>query len=105
MSAPTPFRSGQSAAASARVEAIASDWLARREAGLSVDEQAEFSRWLLADPRHAAIVEDIQVAWHRLQKPRLTGQADSVVRAVEAQVRRRVCHGGCERRTHQRRAG
>jgi transmembrane sensor len=90
MSAPTPFRSGQSAAATARIETIAADWLARREAGLSADEQAEFSRWLLADPRHAAIVEEIQAAWHRLQEPRFTGQADSVVRAVEAQVRRRA---------------
>ncbi len=90
MSAPIPFHSGQSAAATARIETIAADWLARREAGLSVDEQAEFSRWLLADPRHAAIVEEIQAAWHRLQKPRFTGQADSVVRAVEAQVLRRA---------------
>ena len=90
MSAPTPFRSGQSAAATARIETIAADWLARREAGLSVDEQAEFSRWLLADPRHAAIVEEIQATWHRLQKPRFTGQADSVVRAVEARVNRRT---------------
>lgn len=90
MSAPTPFHGGQSVAATARIETVAADWLARREAGLSVDEQAEFSRWLLADPRHAAIVEEFQATWHRLQEPRFTGQADSVVRAVEVQVRRRA---------------
>ena len=88
MSAPIPFPSDQSAADSARIETTAADWLSRSEAGLSVDEQAEFRRWLLADPRHTAIVEEIQAAWHRLKKPRFTGQADSVIRAVEARVNR-----------------
>jgi len=70
----------------ARIEDLAADWLARREAGLSVDEQAEFSRWLLADPRHAAAVQRLESTWRFLQKPRFTGQAGEVARAIEAQV-------------------
>ena len=90
MSAPIPFPSDQSAPDSARIETTAADWLSRSEAGLSVDEQAEFRRWLLADPRHTATVEEIQAAWQRLKKPRFTGQADSVIRAVEARVNRQA---------------
>ena len=68
------------------VEDLAADWLARREVGLSVDEQAEFSRWLLADPRHAAAVERLEATWRFLQKPRFTGQAGEVACAVEERV-------------------
>jgi len=73
-----------------RPEEVAADWLARREAGLSVDEQAEFSRWLLADPRHADAVQRIESTWRLLRKPRFTGQADEVARAVELLVERRT---------------
>jgi transmembrane sensor len=76
-------------AASTRIEAAAADWLARREAGLSPDEQADFSRWLLADGRHAAAVAELESAWRRLHQPRLAGQAATLARAVEARVRRR----------------
>jgi transmembrane sensor len=68
------------------VEAVAADWLARREAGLGVEEQAEFSRWLLADSRHADVVKQLEASWRFLQKPRFTGQAEAVERAVAARV-------------------
>ena len=84
---PAPPDAGAEAA---RIEATAADWLARREGGLSVDEQAAFSRWLLADERHAAAVAELAVAWRRLQQPRLAGQAETVARAVEEHVRRRA---------------
>ncbi len=80
----------ETGAEAARIEATAADWLARREAGLSVDEQAAFSRWLLADERHAAAVAELAAAWRRLQQPRLAGQAETVARAVEEHVRRRT---------------
>ena len=75
---------------SSRIEDVAADWLARREAGLSAEEQAEFSRWLLAHPSHARTVESLATTWRRLQKPRLTGQADAVVQAIEARVGQRA---------------
>ncbi len=78
------------AARFARIEDAAADWLARREAGLTVDELAEFSRWLLADPRHAAAAKQLESNWRFLQKPRCTGQAGDVLRTIEAAVERRA---------------
>ena len=71
------------------VQTAAADWLARRERGLSVEEQQQFSEWLLADVRHAAAVKEIQEAWRFIGKPRLTGQADFVMQAVEQREHRR----------------
>lgn len=71
------------------VQTAAADWLARRETGLSVEEQQQFSEWLLADVRHAAAVKEIELAWRFIGKPRHTGQADLVVEAVEQRVSRR----------------
>lgn len=68
-------------------EDIAADWLARRESGLSADEQAEFSQWLLADPGHAAAAERLAATWARLRQPQLNGQAAMVEQWVEARVR------------------
>lgn len=72
------------------VQTTAADWLARRETGLSVEEQQQFSDWLLADMRHAAAVTEIEEAWRFIGKPRLTGQADFVMQAVEQCVHRRA---------------
>jgi transmembrane sensor len=69
------------------IEDIAAAWLARRESGLSADEQAEFSRWLLADPEHAASAERLAATWARLRQPQFNGQAVMVERLVEARVR------------------
>ena len=66
---------------------LAAAWLARRESGFSADEQAEFSRWLLADPRHAEAASRLADTWRRLQQPRFTGQAEAVELAVVARVR------------------
>jgi transmembrane sensor len=95
---PFSWRSREPAAAPpTSIEDVAADWLARREAGLSVDEQAEFSRWLLADAAHANAVRRLEATWRWLKKPRCTGQADEVARAVELRVAQRA------RRTRRRR--
>lgn len=80
---------------SSAVEELAADWLARREAGLTVEEQAEFSRWLLADACHADAVRQIESCWRFLQKPRFTGQADEVEQAIA----RRMAVDGRRRRS------
>ncbi len=69
-----------------RIEDAAADWLARRETGFTVEEQAAFSRWLLADPRHAEAVQQLESAWRFLSRPRYTGQAGAVARTVEARA-------------------
>ncbi len=76
-------------ASSEAVQTTAADWLARRDEGLTADEQAQFSEWLLADARHVAAVREIEAAWRFMQKPRFTGQADLVVQAVEQRTRSR----------------
>lgn len=68
------------------IEALAADWLSRREGGLSAGEQAEFSRWLLEDARHAEAARRLESAWRYLQRPRLSGQAAQVEAAVAARV-------------------
>lgn len=79
-----------------RIDALAADWLARREAGLTTEERAEFSEWLLADERHATAAERIERAWSRLKRPQIAGQAEALQAAVEAQVAQR------SRRTRRR---
>ena len=43
-------------------EAAASAWIARRDAGLSDSEAAEFSRWA-AEPQHARALARHDQAW------------------------------------------
>lgn len=82
-------------AARPSIEDVAADWLARRELGFSVAEQAEFSHWLLADRRHADAVARLERTWRFLRKPQLAGQ----VAAVEAAI---VARLAARRRTRQR---
>lgn len=78
-----------SAEAWKRAESAAAEWLAKRECGLTVEEQARFSDWILADARHAEAVSRLERTWRFLQKPRHTGQAEAVLRRVEVRLRRR----------------
>jgi transmembrane sensor len=72
-----------------RVEDEAADWLARREAGLTAEEQAAFSQWLLANPRHADAAKRLELAWRLMRRPRFSGQADAVLEAIAVKVARR----------------
>jgi transmembrane sensor len=71
------------------IEAEAARWLARRDAGLTADEVAEFERWQATDPRHAAAVEDFAAMWTRIGRPRRTGVAAAVQAECHALHRRR----------------
>lgn len=68
------------------IEKIAADWLARREAGFTAEEQEAFSDWLMADARHAAAVKEIEQAWQIMQKPRRAGQAGALAAAIALQL-------------------
>lgn len=83
-------RRGPRSARLERIAGAAADWLARREAGLSTDEQLEFGRWQGADPDHAAAVERLASSWRRMQQPRAKGQADELLDAIEARIAQRA---------------
>jgi transmembrane sensor len=60
------------------MEAQAARWLARRDAGISAAEEAEFAAWCRADPRHAEAVENVTWAWTALDRPISLGYEDQV---------------------------
>ncbi len=53
------------------LEHEAAEWIARRYEGLSPVRQAEFERWLHADPRHAAALRELDEVWQQLDRVRL----------------------------------
>ncbi len=48
------------------IERAAAVWMARREGGLSAEEEQAFERWLNADARHARSYRQLDRAWSRL---------------------------------------
>lgn len=42
------------------IDALAASWLAQREEGFTPEQEAEFLRWRLADPRHSAAVDRLE---------------------------------------------
>src|ERR1043166_6788856 len=73
----------------AQIEADASDWLGRRESGLSDAERAEYEFWLTADPRHRAALIAAEQAWRLLDRPRQTGRDHEMIQALGRRARRR----------------
>lgn len=71
------------------IEAEAAWWLARRDAGLTADEAAEFERWQAKDPRHAAAVDEFAAMWTEIGRPRRTGVAAAVQAECHTLRRRR----------------
>ena len=51
---------------SAPLEATASAWLARRDRGLTAEEQDVYFEWLRADPRHGAMIAHLEKTWGAL---------------------------------------
>jgi len=75
--------------ASSAIEAAASDWIVRRDTGLSPREAEEFARWRAADPRHAAAVARHDQAWSLLDGPRTAGRTGEFERALRGRASRR----------------
>lgn len=50
------------------IEAAAADWLARRDDGLTPEEEKAFARWQSADPRHAEAVARLGGAWAAMRQ-------------------------------------
>ena len=77
------------------IDAAAARWVARRDAGLSETEQAQFDLWCAENPLHTEAMERFEGPWSSLGRPRRTGVAP-VLQGELDQLRR-------QRR--QRRAG
>jgi len=52
------------------IEAMAAAWLAQRDDGLTVEEQADFENWKKSDSRHAEAVARLEQTWTALQQLR-----------------------------------
>lgn len=70
-------------------DAVAARWLARRDAGLTPAEQAEFVAWLAADPAHEAAWHAVDSAWRAFDAPLDHGLADGMVLALASRRRQR----------------
>ena len=66
----------------AQVEAEASDWLLRRESGMSDAERAEYEFWLAADPRHRTAFLAAEQTWRLLDRPRQAGRGPEMFQAL-----------------------
>ena len=73
-----------------QIDAAASDWIIRRDAGLSAVEQKAFSSWQSEHPDHAAAVARHEQAWSLLDKPRTFGAANLMQHALARRSARRT---------------
>jgi transmembrane sensor len=50
------------------IDIVAAQWLVRRDRGLSVAEEQEFTRWLRQDERHAQSLAELEKTWSLLER-------------------------------------
>jgi transmembrane sensor len=76
------------------IDAAASRWVARRDAGLNESEQAQFAHWCAENPLHMEAIKRFEGLWSSLGRPRRTGVAPvlqgELDRLRRRQRRRRV---------------
>ena len=60
---------------SEEIDTLAAQWIARRDAGLSPTEAAQFVRWREQDVRHAEALHRFESTWSALARPRQVGAA------------------------------
>lgn len=73
----------------AQIDEAASEWLLRREAGLTPGEREEYEQWLAADGRHMAAIERAGQAWALLDRPREVGRSHEMIHALGRRATRR----------------
>ncbi|MGH7947366.1 MAG: FecR domain-containing protein, partial [Opitutaceae bacterium] len=80
------------------VRKAASDWIARRDAGLSAAAESEFQTWREASPRHAEALARYEKLWSHLDRPRVAGVSPELNRDLallqQRDRRRRVRWAG-----------
>lgn len=70
------------------IRQTAARWIARRDAGLTPAEEAEFGRWRDASPRHAEALLRYERLWSSLDRPRGRGFGTEIQRGLAALRRR-----------------
>lgn len=86
------FRRARKAAASPDDPATgtaAAEWFARRDAGLSTEQEQEFQHWLDSDPRHGPALARLDAAWSTFGRPARTGAADELYQELKIRATRR----------------
>lgn len=78
---------GRSSTSAVRAEAAA--WVARRDAGFSIEEERAFAAWLKVQPAHLSVFEEISRVWTGLDRPLHSGVADLVLGELQARANRR----------------
>jgi len=72
------------------IEEIAANWFARRQAGLDVDEEVDYNKWLAADQRNVAAMAHLEITWATVSYPTRVGQADVAKRRLAGRERHRT---------------
>jgi transmembrane sensor len=70
-------------------DTAAAVWMARRDAGWSATDQAEFQAWFDASPENTLAWAKVDAAWHVLDLPRHDGLAQSFALQLAVRQRRR----------------
>jgi len=71
------------------IEEAASDWVLRRERGLSAAEEKALAKWIAESPSHAMALKRHECAWTFLERPVLAGRTDEMVRDLGRKSRSR----------------
>lgn len=80
------------------IEDAASEWLVRRNGGLSPAENSRFAAWLAADRRHRDALAELEAVWSTLSFPGQIGRAEEAKLQLAARAagrgRRRLAAAG-----------
>ena len=71
------------------IDALAAEWVLRKDTGLSAAEEADLIAWRSADPRHAESFVRLHSAWVSAGRPRRTGDIAALERRMAIHRRRR----------------
>jgi transmembrane sensor len=73
----------------AKLEATAADWISRRDAGWSDDEQRQCETWCRAHPSHLAAWQAVESSWLAFDSARDGGAGDAMIIELATRARRR----------------
>lgn len=73
-----------------RIEAQASKWVVRRDAGLAPDQQREFDSWIAADARHHGAYVRAQAAWYDTDRVTALAHPSAMAQERESSDRRPI---------------
>lgn len=73
----------------AEIESAATDWVTRKDAGLSPAEERAFAEWFSADGRHARAYDRAAAAWAVFDRAQQSGAAADILEGLATRARRR----------------